>query len=139
MKQSWKLILLALLPYAISFALPALHTEEHWGDQRTPVYMNGFEIALFGWSAIFGSGKYWSMAWYANPLLFVTIGFYAEGFREARVTAIAGLLVACTSPFLTRIWSDKEPPSVYVTGMGIGFYFWLAAFVIMLLATFRKR
>ncbi|PJI50657.1 MAG: hypothetical protein CTR55_02495 [Pseudomonas sp.] len=139
MKQSWMFILLALAPYAISFALPALHTEERWGEDRIPVSMYGWEVALFGWSAIIGSGKYWSMAWYANPLLLGTIAFYAGGFRVAQLTAIVGLLVACTSPFVSRIFSDKEPPSIYVTGMGIGFYFWLAAFVIMLLATFIKR
>jgi hypothetical protein len=75
------------------------------------------------------------VAWYANPvfLLALIAGFFRR-FRLALGLAIAGILLALSS-FTAGTVAESTGRSVPAFGFAIGFYLWLFAFAVLLLAS----
>ncbi len=132
--------------YFLSLILPVFYTEyvtlaesERLTDPGETWY--GIFVLLLGWAAALGSPtryQYWSIAWFANPLFFLAASLLREKARFSFPIAIIGFIIALTSFFLKKIWNDKEPPSNLITGHGIGFYLWLMAFVLMIVASWKS-
>lgn len=129
----------ALGLYAISMILPAFYTEfiligelGHTVDEGYT--WNGWKVLAFGWAAIFD----WTIAWYANPLFAIATILLLQKKSCCFYYAWAALLVALTSFFYRNIWNDKDPPE-HIASYGIGFYFWLLAFIVLIWATWSNQ
>lgn len=74
------------------------------------------------------------VAWYANPVLIVALlACWFRQFRFALIAAIAGTLLGLSS--FTAEWAaETAGRSVPTFHFGIGFYLWLLAFGLVILA-----
>ncbi|MDR8016199.1 hypothetical protein [Ectopseudomonas guguanensis] len=127
-----------ILLYVVSLALPALHTEivfsREDGHIEPGAIEYGYYVLLVGWLGLFDT-----VAWYANPAFFIAQYLYANNRPSAFHVALASVALASTAVFYKKIWNDKEPPEIIVTELGIGFYVWLSALVLLTLATYLSR
>jgi hypothetical protein len=137
----------SIAAYCLSLTLPVFYTEEvtlieleRSADRG--LTWHGIFVLLLGWAAALGSPtryQYWSIAWFANPLFFLAVARLRKKRASSFPISLIGLIVALTSFFLKKIWSDKEPPSTFITEYGVGFYLWLIAFALMVLAAWKSR
>jgi hypothetical protein len=138
------LSVVAVVAYCLSLALPVFYTESvvsRWEGQIDPgETWYGIGVLLFGWMAALGSPsrhEYWSIAWFANPLFFLALALERSKRSLSFPTAILGLFIAITSVSFRKIWNDKEPPSIIIVSHGVGFYLWLIAFAVLIVASWR--
>jgi hypothetical protein len=118
----------SIVLYAVSLCLPAMYFEK-----EAP--LPGVTLLAQGWFGLADMNP----AWLANP-------FYAVAFvlalrkRYGRAGIFCGVGVACAlySP-LTTMWYFSEAEGTPVTGLGIAFYAWLAAQVVLLVGSLCLR
>ena len=102
----------------------------------------GVFVLILGWFAALGNPErheYWSIAWFANPLFFLSLAWVLKRKGAALIISLVALPLALTSLSVGRIWNDKEPPTVIVSGYGFGYYLWVLAFVFLVVAAWRSR
>jgi hypothetical protein len=75
---------------------------------------------LFGWLGPLNG----TFAWYANPLLFLSLAWTKKRTRSALVLAILATLLGLTTFLMTEIVSDSGGPTP-IGGFGSGVYVWL--------------
>jgi hypothetical protein len=106
--------------YGLSLALPGINC--------AGAHVAGWKILAYGWFGAFAL----DFAWYANPLYLAAAVFLLAGwYRTARVLTWAAVLVACLA-FFTKNWYFNESYPSPITSLGIGFYVWLASFLVLL-------
>ena len=128
-RRSWLLPILALTLaaalWALSLALPVWDARSHNG-QVTAV--PGILPAFIGWLGIL----VFCPAWYANPLL-LPLGFTL--FKARRFgfwLGVCAFALAASAYFMRAIYGDDEPAQL--VARKIGFYVWLASFLVILVA-----
>jgi hypothetical protein len=99
----------------------------------------GWQILLWGWLGALGLGTEPKVfAWFANPLLAMTLVFFSsQRFKQASIVGIPCLLLALSSFQLRSIATDNpvEIGNSEVTGYGAGFYMWIACCAIPAVAS----
>jgi hypothetical protein len=117
--------LAALALYFTALCLPTILFE------RTQPLI-GYYILLWGWWGILAG----SLAWYANIVLLFAARYYFKG-RSGRAAAAAciALGLAATAP-LAREWWFTEAGGTQISGLGLGYRFWLGSIALFVLATF---
>jgi hypothetical protein len=94
----------------------------------------GWQILIWGWLGALGLGTEPRVfAWFANPLLAMTLVFFSsQRFKQASVVGIPCLLLALSSFQLRCIATDNpiEIGNSDVTSYGVGFYMWLGSCAI---------
>lgn len=126
MAQFLRLRLVAAIAlYVTSLTLPGLHLEGH-----DPAY--GWDILMRGWLGI----AILEIAWISNILFAVAlVATLMEKPVHAAYIATAAFLIGLTS-LRSTIWVFHHAP---ITGLGPGFYVWMAAFAILALGSFAAR
>ncbi len=135
--------ILSIILYFLSLIFPVFYTKltplMYYSEPGPTWY--GIETLLVGWmAAIFNPFRHfenWSIAWLANPLFFTTFILVKNKRPLSFPIALLTLIIALTSLYFREIWSDKKPPSVVVTSYGIGFYFWIIAFILITISAFK--
>jgi hypothetical protein len=123
-RRGWLLGAAAL--YVTSLWLPAI------AGSGFPA-QTGLDVLRQGASA-FRDGV---VAWYANPLFWLALVLGWLGLRRGALACAAlGLLLALSS-FSAGLAAESAGRSVPPFSYGIGFYVWLGAFVLALIALFR--
>lgn len=116
----------AWLLYLASLALPAILIDKG--------AVPGFAALIIGVFAVIFDRNF---AWLANPLFLIASLLYVKSrFRLAcGVSAVAALL-ALTSYTFEQVCSDAgcDP----VTGLGVGFYAWLLAILVLSLVSYVR-
>lgn len=117
---------ISLVLYILACVLPALVFIGPNGQQN----MDGFSALVIGWAApLFGQ-----FAWYANPLLLLSIIGLMRGWRITILLVALSLLLAADTFMLysQRVPAD-ESGSNYMTFQypAIGFYLWIASMVVI--------
>ena len=129
LKQTDFTIKVALAAYCLSSVSPVFSTEEvasielERSAEPWPIWC-GIFVLLLGWTAAIEGPKhnqYWSIAWLANPLFFVAVARHRRRSLSSVVISLIGFIIVLTSFFLRKMWSDKEPPSVFTTAYGLVF------------------
>lgn len=117
------LALAGLLLFVLSLLMPAIDG-------------SGFP-AFSGWDVLQQGASAWRqgvVAWYANPLFLVALILcWIPRFKLALVAAVAGLLLALSS-FSAGMMAENAGQSVPAFSFAIGFYCWLLAFAVVILA-----
>jgi uncharacterized membrane protein len=97
--------------------------------------MSGFAAFFSGFFALFDR----QFAWLANPLgLIAPVLLLRRRYDAALLVSLAALLVAQQTWLLvgTVIWGDEAGVKKdLVTSLGLGFYFWLLAFLLLVFAS----
>lgn len=107
---------LSAILYLISLALPAAVIPDV--ELGRPLTAYGFELLLSGWTGFIGL----QLAWLANPFYFFAL--YNHGLKRGDFLCYAAIFFALMSPWIIVIKTL------------IGFYVWLASFIVLL---FRKK
>jgi hypothetical protein len=126
------LIIVAVGLYILSLFFPAILYQATQGTAVPPDY--GWQVLLFG---VFGVmlGQY---AWLANACAFLSVIFsLSKDARLAAVLSYSAFIVGIHSFFFLQIPLD-EGVSAWknVESLGIGFYIWELAFLILFLQAF---
>jgi len=126
MAQILRLRLVAAVAlYATSLALPGLYLEGH-----DPAY--GWDILMRGWFGI----AILEIAWISNILFAAALAAtLMEKSMAAGCIASAAFLIGLLSLRATT-WVFHNAP---ITGLGSGFYVWMAAFTILAVGSFAAR
>jgi hypothetical protein len=114
---------LAVGLWGLSLALPAVAIT-HGPELR------GIDLLLRGWEAL-DSGVY---AWLANPFFFVAGVLCVGGARRAAGAVGLLALVLAASSFRAATTLERAGTVAPDFTFASGFYVWLAAFVVLLLA-----
>lgn len=123
MSRERGLVLGAALLYAVSLALPAI--EGQGFPEQT-----GLDVLRQG----AGAWRSGILAWYANPAFWVSVVLlWSAHWRLGLATSLAGLLLALSS-FAAAVTAERAGRSVPDYAFAAGFYVWLAAFAIVVLA-----
>jgi hypothetical protein len=112
---------LALLVFSLT--KPAFFTADD-----TPDSMNLSSAGLFflGWMGFLGSA--WeSLFWLANPLYFLALYRFARDKGNSIVPSCIALIIAIGFSFLGSFIKNEGGARTEITGMGIGYIFWLAS------------
>lgn len=114
--------------FSASLVLPCLRLiYRRYGDDYSYVLW-GWEIASYGWMGIV-EGVF---AWYANPLLVLSLALTRIKPRAALAVAATAFALACSGLFVRTFWN--EPQREIVEGFAIGGYVWLASFLAAIVA-----
>lgn len=94
-----------------------------------------------GWAAFafgglgFAAGGYANLVWLANPLAFMAWYCHSKPVPTVAL-ATASLLLAVSFKFCsTVVVSEAGGPGYAITAVGLGYWLWLAAIAITLLAS----
>lgn len=92
----------------------------------------GWEALLWGWLGATGlATEPTSFAWFANPLLVLTLLFFrSQRFGLALIVGIPSLLLALSSFQLQGMAALDESGAMTNLFFGLGFYLWLVCFII---------
>ena len=124
----WLAVVLVVVIWAISLALPALAVEGAG-------VLNGWDVLKVGWQGIGVK----LLAWYANPLFFIgVVAFAGRFFGFAGVVSGFGLVLALTSFAAREIAAESGFPLPALT-LKVGFFVWLASLCILLIISWRCR
>ncbi len=133
MKPRLQFLLAAAVLFAVSLFLPAIT----YDVSGTSDSMSGLSLLLMGWFAVFAG----VFGWLANPLF--AFGCVAVLLRR-KITSIVllalSLLLAISSVqlFSTGVMKDESGALYPLQFFSAGFYVWLAAIVVALIAAFIK-
>ncbi|NOU49120.1 hypothetical protein HG263_00955 [Pseudoalteromonas sp. JBTF-M23] len=118
-KQSVLIVSCAL--YLVSLCLPALHFAEQ-------ASLAGYSLLLWGWWGVVTLDP----AWFANPLFIIAlVHCYLKGYKRAAIYS-GGALVLALSSFKAKQWFFNEGGGTPITGLGVGFYIWIVAIIVLL-------
>jgi hypothetical protein len=96
--------------------------------------LHGIYILTNGWMGPFVL----EFAWYGNPLYFAAAWFILrDRVKLARASASLAVALALTSLFASQWWFN-EGYGTDIEKLGLGFYVWLSALGLMLLASILK-
>lgn len=116
-------MLAAIGLYALSLPLPAIQ------GTGFPA-QSGFDVLMQG----AGAWRDGVFAWYANPLLGMALVLGLAGrFRSALALAVVGLMFGLSS-FAAGPVAERAGRSIPPFGFGPGFYVWLGAFLLVIVA-----
>jgi hypothetical protein len=114
--------LCSLAPYLASFSQPVFTCED--GS-----VFKGLQLFLWGPLGLLQACP----AWFANPTLFVAFGLmYSKALKPSVIVAASTLFLALTSFMVRDIYTG--PSNSPITRYGPGFYLWLGACAIPLVA-----
>jgi hypothetical protein len=121
-------ICLSILFLIISLFLPVFNTADGG-------FFDGFSVMIIGWMAItFANLGVGSFGWYANPLLLIVwAGLALSKFRVGGLFAlIVSIGIALCSLLMVHktIEVNEGGGTSEIVSIGMGFYVWLASFVI---------
>ncbi|MDR3101085.1 MAG: hypothetical protein LBV73_28980 [Paraburkholderia sp.] len=97
--------------------------------------LQGLSVLAQGWLGLLMLNP----SWLANPLyVLAAVQFVRK--RYARATLFCGAAIACAlCSLLTSQWYFSEAAGTPIASLGIAFYAWLAALVVLLLGSLRLR
>ncbi len=113
-------ILLAGTLFTISLVFNTLIPAK--GD---PSFLVGFVCLLFGFSYL---------AWYANPLILLSVILIALRSRWAVATSALALALAFSALSIETVPYNEGGDDAEVVGYGLGFFLWLASMLTLLLS-----
>jgi hypothetical protein len=120
--ERW-LLVAAMLAWGVSLALPAVQVT------RGPS-LSGYDVLVQG----AGAWRDGVVAWYANPaLLGALVLGWVRAHRASLVVAVIGLALGLSS-FSAGTVAASAGRSVPAFGFAAGFYLWLVAFGLVVLA-----
>ena len=96
-------------------------------SQGDSSFLMGFVCLLFGFSYV---------AWYANPLVLLSIillSLNRSGMAVA--TSIASLILAATTFLIQKVPYNEAGHMANVVGYGLGFYLWIASISVVFLTS----
>jgi hypothetical protein len=94
-------------------------------DDRGGQFLIGFACFLFGWGS--------HLAWYANPLMFISLLLMLRGrYLGAGAMALAALALASTTFSIQETWLNEAGTKAPVVGYGWGFYLWFGSIIVLL-------
>lgn len=128
--QFW-LVALSLTLYLLSM----FFTPFYVANEESDIYSNSFFMLLMGWMAILGGGLIPTIIWLANPLYFFG-GFLIlnkEKFGVVLITISVFLALYFTT--LDSIMDGESGATTAITKLGVGFYLWIASFIILFIAS----
>ena len=114
---------IALMCFSISLFLPVFFTSAE------DIY--GFWVLVTGWMGL----AFFQVAWYANPLNLLVLLLVNEHPRIAFLLSLLALLVASCSFLFYEIPTGINYEKVFIQELGLGFYFWYIAHILILSST----
>ena len=124
--QFW-LIVASVALYILSMFFTPFYVD----NLKTDIYSNSFYVLLSGWMAILGGGLIPTIIWLANPLYFYAVFFIINKSKLGIVPATLSLILAIYFTTLNSIMDGESGATTDITGLGAGFYCWLASFIII--------
>ncbi|MCT2563061.1 hypothetical protein [Chryseobacterium herbae] len=121
MKKSHIILIVSILVFVISLALPAVFTGK---DNE----MYGLALFLLGWADLSGDGT----SWLANPILLFSWIFLLV--KQPKIAAFLGLFSVGVALYYfteTEITVNEAGHKSPITSYGPGYYLWLASCVTM--------
>lgn len=121
MKKSRLIVLISIVLFITSLALPAVFTQK--GSE-----MYGLAVFLLGWADLSGDGT----SWLANPVLLFSWIFLLV--KQPKIAAFLGLCsVGMALYYLTEteITVNEAGHKYPITSYGFGYYLWLASCATM--------
>lgn len=111
--------------FLVSLALPGLVLE-------TSETVAGWRLLLTAWYGLLVL----QVAWLANPLFIVALVLAARRRPQAARVLAAGAFGIGLFSFTADIWIANH---VRITGLGAGFYVWMAAFALLAAVPGRRN
>jgi hypothetical protein len=134
-------ISLALL--IVSLTQPAFYTAN---DSADSVNLSSIGIFFLGWMGFLG-GALESFFWFANPLYLIALYRFEKDKSNSIVPSSIACIIAAAFPFLDTFVKNEGGARTTITGLGLGYYFWVASISTLTLGillfktgrlTFRK-
>ncbi|MBR8061022.1 hypothetical protein [Burkholderia dolosa] len=114
--------------YVASLFLPAMYFE-----RESP--LTGMSVLAQGWWGLLMLNP----SWLANPLYVIAVVMFARR-RYTCAAPFAGTAVACAlCSLLTTKWYFNEADATPIRSLGIAFYMWAIAPMVLLLGSLRMR
>jgi hypothetical protein len=110
----------------MSLFVPALYTSAE--DIR------GFWILITGWMGLF----FFQLAWYANPLNILAFLLVLRHPRLSVLLSLVALFLASETFLFYEIPTGINQEKLYITELGLGFYFWYFAQVMFFITLMMK-
>lgn len=117
MKKSRIILLISIVLFVTSLALPAVFTQK--GSE-----MYGLACFLLGWADLSRDGT----SWIANPILLISWIFLLV--KQPKIAAFLGLLSVAAALYYfteTEITVNEAGHKSPITSYGPGYYLWLAS------------
>lgn len=95
---------------------------------------DAFMTFILGWAAVFTTAA--GISWLANPLLFISWIMIRRKPRLAMMCSVISFLLAGSFLLFDSILANEAGHSQAITGYRMGFWFWLASHLAMLIGTF---
>ena len=111
--------------WTASLVLPVWETRSNNGEWAL---VNGNLPAVIGFLGIL----VWCPAWFANLLLIPSCVTLFKGKRVGFWLSVVGLAIALSAYWMPGIYGDND--EAVIVGRRIGFYLWLASFLLLVLA-----
>ncbi|HIH2750744.1 hypothetical protein L3V59_28930 [Burkholderia aenigmatica] len=114
--------------YVLSLMMPAMYFEK-----EAP--LSGMSVLAQGWWGVFMLNP----AWLANPLYIASMIQLARR-RYARASQFSGAAFVCAlCSLFTTEWYFNEAYATPISSLGMAFYVWLVAQLVLLLGSVRLR
>ena len=123
--KTWKVV----LGLSVALFVACLTQDGYYIDDADPrKWSPGWGLLLFGWMGLLSG----TLAWLANPLLFVSWVFLAMSkFRLAFYVALGAFLFAMSFLLNSEVISSTRPDYSKIVGYGIGYWLWIASALIV--------
>lgn len=134
---------ISIILYLIALFLPVLSfyeakSEINWmydnPRDKFSRYSIGLEALLFGWLE-----KNTWLPWFSNILYFIVLSTEMRknffGFLILVVSIFLALQILNFDIFIRHVWKNRIPEEV---SLRIGFYFWLASYIVLLIGAIIK-
>lgn len=114
--------------YVLSLTMPAMHFDKEPS-------LSGLSVLAQGWWGLLMLNP----AWLANPLYGIAAVQFARS-RYAGASWFSGAAIACAlCSLVTKNWYFNEADPTPISSLGVAFYVWLVAQILLLFGSLRLR
>jgi hypothetical protein len=121
-----------ILPSIALFAV-CLANDGYYIDGPDPrAWASAWGLLFFGWVGVLSG----TVAWLANPVMFLAwIMFHSRHYRAATLFAVIAVVLILSFLLTKTVVSSESPTYSKVVGYGLGYWFWLASAVALLIGS----
>ena len=117
------------------YILCLFFTPFYVANKEADVYSNSLFMVLLGWMSILGGGLIPTIIWLANPL-YLFGGFLILNKEKVGVVLVGlSIILALYFTTLDSIMDGESGKTTAITKLGVGFYLWIASFIILFIAS----
>lgn len=121
--------IIVVILFAVSLGLPT-YANSGWPTSLD----NGLVSLIFGFFYFPSGGIY--LTWLANPCMILVFCFNYKKPKNSFYLSIVAFIIALNFLRGGAIDVNEAGHKVYITGFGLGYWFWLSSMVVATLASF---